>query len=129
MKTKWILRFALALVVNGLAGGVTSAQTQHINGGSALSNIRSRGLLLPDRIRGRRTITRVARRVEVNVSGQISRVTPQRLAPCLKNKSPHSQAANAWPVSGTVNSAQCGGAGAIAPKMVMKQTPTQCAVW
>ena len=32
MKTKWILRFALALVVNGLAGGVTSAQTQHING-------------------------------------------------------------------------------------------------
>jgi hypothetical protein len=32
MKTKWILAFAFALVVNGITSGVTIAQTQHPNG-------------------------------------------------------------------------------------------------
>src|SRR5262245_55986983 len=36
-------------------------------------------------------------------------------------------AASAWPESGTIGSATCGGP--TAPKVVMKQTPTSCAAW
>jgi hypothetical protein len=42
MKTKWIVAFALALVVNGLTGGVTIAQTQHNNVTTRCRSLRTR---------------------------------------------------------------------------------------
>jgi hypothetical protein len=97
MKTKWIVAFALALVVNGLTGGVTIAQTQHNNG-------LGQSYVDPAHPLG----------------------TPGQAATYTSTMA--NDAANAWPVSGTISTATCG-SGPTASQNVMKQTATSCAVW
>jgi hypothetical protein len=100
MKTKWIVAFALALVVNGLTSGVTIAQTQHQNGlGQSY----------------------------VDPADPLG--TPGNAGTYNVNMATLAATAWQQPGPEKSSSGQCGRGGPTPSQAVTKQTATSCAVW